>query len=163
MRPNDLGAIEMHIWRIFTTATSAAATVACMSLAAQAGATRYMGLYEESSMENCKKKNSCRVDFSIVTDHVRIEKVSCNIYSDDRASFTGILLGNLSRSTGELTEGQYLAPPTLIFQDQKVKQYQFLLDTLHVVPKTWKPSILFNFDQNTNATAHCTIHGTENS
>jgi hypothetical protein len=129
--------------------------------------THYMQLYEDFATASCVNTVSCQVEFKRAVDHIKVLSVSCNFFnvtSDPplTANVNGLALGRLA-SNGDLTIGQYLPVPTTLFRVQNAVQYQVIASTLHVVPKTWKPAVVVNFNEQVFTEMRCSISGQENN
>ncbi len=142
-------------------AVTALAGIAFSTLAS-AAPTRLLGVYEEAMDGNCTAGATCFAYFSALTKPLKITKVSCNFYVNAQdVSLTGVQIGRASENKAMFKEGQYIAPVETLLFGATVTQYQFLADTLTVIPANWRPAIQLAWDKNATSHFSCRIAGSE--
>ena len=129
--------------------------------------SRYGTIYQEFKSNFCDNFNSdpCDVVFAYLSDaHLKVLNFSCTILTSEGGSpskeITGIQLGRLS-DTGGWQAGQYLAPIQSEFAGPNQVALNFLVDTLLVIPKKWRPAIRIYRLNKPPVNAQCSIVGEE--
>jgi hypothetical protein len=151
--------------------TSTAAIVAsCMTALtgtaahAQSASTTLLGVYKQSSSNACMNSSTCRIDFSTVQQNLKVLRVSCTVDLQSNVASSLIddfELGNATSDQTGYSFGQYLAPLQLVSTTNSDQFYFASVNTLHVVPAGWRPSILIITHLNPSASiaAQCSISG----
>jgi hypothetical protein len=160
-----MGIIASSI-RALTVATGAACVAALtgMAVSAQVAPTNLLNVYEQASAGTCGNTPSCRVDFSTVQRNLKVLRVSCLI--DIQSNGTNSLiadfeLGNVSSDQTSYFFGEYLAPLQLLSATGTDQFYIANVQTLHVVPAGFRPSILIvtRLSPSAPISAQCSISG----
>jgi len=132
------------------------------SSVASAAPTRLLGVYEEEVTGNCANGAACTIYFSTTTKPLKVTKVSCNFYvRAQNVSLTGVELGHASEDKSLFKDGEFIAPIHTLLFGSNVTQFQFLADTLHVVPAHFRPSVQLGWDVGATSHFDCHIAGSE--
>ncbi|RXF75147.1 hypothetical protein [Hansschlegelia zhihuaiae] len=130
--------------------------------------SRIGGIYQEFKSNSCDNFDSspCTVAFSVLLRQpLKVLKASCTILTSEGGSpskeITGASLGRLSENEKTYIAGQFLAPIQSEFAGPGQVVLNFLVDTLLVVPKNWKPAIRISRLNNPPIAATCSIVGEE--
>jgi hypothetical protein len=149
-----------------TAAIVASCVAALMGTAAyaQSASTTLLGVYKQASSNACMNSPTCRIDFSTVQQNLKVLRVSCTV--DVQSNVPSSLiddfeLGNATSDQTGYSFGQYLAPLQLVSTTGSDQVYFASVNTLHVVPAGWRPSILIITHLNPSApiAAQCSISG----
>jgi hypothetical protein len=131
---------------------------------AQSVSATLLGVYKQASSNACTNSPTCRVDFSTVQQNLKVLRVSCTV--DVQSNVTSSVIGDfeLGNATSDQTGysfGQFLAPLQLVSTTRSDQFYFASVNTLHVVPAGWRPSILIITRLNPSApiAAQCSISG----
>lgn len=151
----------------FILAAAAAAGVT-LSVSPAWSQSRIGGLYQEFKQNSCDNFDSspCTVAFSVlVRAPLKVLKTSCTILTSEGGTpskeITGVTLGRLSENGKNFIAGQYIAPIQSEFAGPGQVVLNFLVDTLLVVPKNWRPAIQVSRLNNPPVAASCSIVGEE--
>lgn len=130
--------------------------------------SRFGTLYQEFKQNSCDNFDSspCTVGFNVLTRApLKVLKASCTILTSEGGSpskeITGATLGRLSEAGDVFIAGQYLAPMQSEFAGPGQVVLNFLVDTLLVIPKNWRPAIRISRLNNPPISAQCSIVGEE--
>jgi hypothetical protein len=136
--------------------------VVVSSFAPSAAPTRLLGVYEEELEGNCAAGAPCLVYLSTILNPLKVTKVSCNFYvRSQNASMTGAEIGHASEDKSHFKDGAFFAPVEAIMFGATATQYQFLADTLTVIPAHWRPTIELTWDVTASGHYNCHIAGSE--
>jgi hypothetical protein len=141
-------------------AAASAGTVA----SAQSTATNLLSVYEQAGSSRCFNTAGCRIDFSTVSRNLKVLRVSCLIdvqTNGINALISDFELGNASSDQSSFFFGQYLAPMQLLSTAGPDQFYVANVETLHVVPAGYRPSVFVFTRINPSApiAAQCSISG----
>lgn len=148
---------------------SAVVLATCALTAGEARSqSRIGGLYQEFKSNSCDTFDSspCTVGFSVLLrGPLKVLKASCTILTSEGGSpskeITGASLGRLSENGNTYVAGQFLAPMQSEFAGPGQVVLNFLVDTLLVVPKNFRPAIRISRLNNPPIAAQCSIVGEE--
>lgn len=127
---------------------------------------KYGNLSQEFKTNFCDNFDSspCTVAFSVqLREHLKVQKASCTILTSEGGSpskeITGATLGRLSENGNTFIAGQWLAPIQSEFAGPGQVVLNFLVDTLLVIPKNWRPAIRISRLNAPPISASCSIVG----
>jgi hypothetical protein len=151
-------------------AVSVAVAVACAAMSAdtvasaQSTATNLLSVYEQAGSSRCFDSPGCRIDFSTVSRNLKVLRVSCliNVQTDGvNALISDFELGNATSDQSGFYFGQYLAPMQLLSTAGPDQFYVANVETLHVVPAGYRPSVfvLTRINPSAPIAARCSISG----
>lgn len=127
---------------------------------------KFGNLSQEFKSNSCDNFDSspCTVAFAVqLREHLKVLKASCTILTSEGGSpsreITGASLGRLSENGNTYVAGQWLAPIQSEFAGPGQVVLNFLVDTLLVVPKNWRPAIRISRLNNAPIAASCSVVG----
>lgn len=130
-------------------------------------AQRFGDLYQQTSTVTCDPAGApCTVPFSVLDrGHLKVLKASCSIKTSEGGSpskeITGASLGRLTANQKVFVPGQFLSPIQTEFAEPGQIVLNFLVDTLWVVPRSYRPAIQIARLNGPKVTAVCTVVGQE--
>jgi hypothetical protein len=131
---------------------------------AQSTATNLLSVYEQAGSNSCFNSAACRIDFSTVSRNLKVLRVSCLIdvqTNGVNALISDFELGNATSDQTGFFFGQYLAPMQLLSTAGPDQFYVANVETLHVVPAGYRPSVfvLTRINPSAPIAARCSISG----